>query len=56
MSDPRAYYSLVVLFIATVLCLYGVIKGLDSINKLLDVHLKRKDIKPDTVLEELAES
>ena len=56
MNDPGAYYSLVVMFVATVLCLYGVVKGLDSINALLDVHLKRKDTEADTVLEELAES
>jgi uncharacterized membrane protein len=47
MNDPKAYYSLVVMFIATVLCLYGVVKGLDSINKLMDVHLQRKDAATD---------
>ncbi len=56
MSDPSAYYSLVIMFIATVLCLYGVIKGIDSINQLLDVHLTRKDTKADSQLEELAET
>lgn len=56
MSEPSAYYSLVIMFVATVLCLYGVIKGIDSVNELLDVHLTRKDIKDDSHLEELAET
>ena len=41
MSDPDAYYPLVILFIATLFCLFGVIKGLDAINALLDEHIKR---------------
>lgn len=43
MSDPNAYYPLVILFIATLFCLFGVIKGLDAINILLDEHIKRND-------------
>lgn len=39
----QAFYSLVAVFIATVMCLYGVIKGIDSINELLDIHLQQKD-------------
>ena len=42
-SNPNAYYALVALFITTVLCLYGVVRGLDTINRLLDLHLNRSE-------------
>lgn len=47
-----AFYSLVAVFIATVMCLYGVIKGIDSINELLDIHLQRKDAPHNVKMKE----